>query len=955
MSGRERICLLIAVALSVAHTFVYAQESVLSLQRMGAGVPAGWRVEASASDWSAEPSPGPLGVGAARIQFHDSGYVEIKSPGQFMKPDVLYALALYMRSEPAVAKVEVSLRDNDREEVSFLKETVTVTETWQRMTCHCVLPKSLKGRYWLDFRMEGEDCQLWVDGLWLGEVAQPPDKEWQPKMYPAAVVLEPQARWGVVVGEQTMRVNAKVVGVTQPGCQLRLHAVHTNGQDAELPLVDLSSGGIWQGSFDIKGDVSRPFGMLRVEGEVVDADGTILSPKSETLLAHVLPPIPGPLPESPFGVHVSLREPDLTVVSKLGYKWCRLHDADASTKWGVAEPAPGKWLWFDDKIALAQKHGLSVLGMLDGAPAWESGDMDKGYWSIYHAPKDIEKWRNYVRTVVRHYQGVINEWEVWNEPWDLYRFFQAGSPPLYSKLLKTAYEEAKLTNPACTVAGLDTYPPFWEASVLSFGAYPYYDTATWHRYDPNLQGRPRDAIACVTDRINAEQAKYGSPRPLFCSEGGIDVTLFHGSFFSFADPVIAGDWSRGADAYARMYLGIIASGNKRFISYSMHTHPRHGTSTHMMVEPNFLMRPMHAALSALAYFTDGATYTQRLAPAHDVTALIFQHKKDHLFPHEPGMVAVLFANGEDPEDLPRPIPASIRCFDRFGNPIFRVTQATRGPVYLMADKAHAITLTDALKPLEECLPEESSIDGLIAETGSALAKNSPPLWTLFSSQTAVLILPKKEGIAVIPRQELKPESRGLTSVSWPANFQISHKVIQPAGCFTMGAFDLSGDREAWRAVFSAVQDGPGDSWRYTCLALIPQGDESDPVEMLGVDSVLRVWEQCFVEAETDKLYATFRPAPCAVAAATRNGEYFTFDRFEYLVAMLNTAVLWGPAARSSITMEEYAVRPGIAAVRGTWKLSSLAFGIGNYPFIASLVQEGEGWKLAALCIGPEPD
>lgn len=954
MAGRERICVLIAVMAGIVPAFTYAQESVLSLQRMGAGIPAGWRVEAHASDWSAESASGPLGAGSARIQFHDSGYIEIKSPGQLMKPDVLYALALYMRSEPAGAKVKMSLRDNDGEEAVFWGETFTAPASWQRMTCHGVLPKSIKGRYWLDLRVEGKDCQLWVDGLWLGEVNQPPDKDWQPKIHPASVVLEPQARWGVVAGEETMRVNVKVAGAMPSGCQLRLHAVHTNGQDAALPLVDLPSGGIWQGSFDIQGDVSRPFGMVRVEGEVVDADGTVLSPKGETLLAHVLPPIPGPLPESPFGVHVSLREPDLTVVSKLGYKWCRIHDADASTKWGVAEPEPGKWLWFDDKIALAKKHGVSVLGMLDGAPAWESGDTDSGYWSIYRAPKDIEKWKQYVRTMVRHYRDVINEWEVWNEPWDLNRFFQAGSPPLYSKLLKTAYEEAKLTNPACTVAGLDTYPPVWEASVLSFGAYPYYDTATWHRYDPNLQGRPGDAIARVTDRINAEQEKYGPPRPLFCSEGGIDVTLFHGSFFSFADPVIVGDWSRGADAYARMYLSVIASGNTRFISYSMHTHPRHGVSSHMMVEPNFLMRPMHVALSALAHFIDGAAYIQRLAPAHDVTALIFQHAKGHLFPRDPGIVAVLFANGEDPEDLPRPIPASIRCFDRFGNPIFRVTQATRGPVYLMADMPHAAALTDTLKPMEEHPPGDPSIEGLMAVTGSALAKNTPPLWTLFSSQTAALIFRKEGEVKVIPRQELKPKYRVLTSVSRPDISHVSHKAIQPAGCFTMGAFDLSMGREAWRAVFCAVQDGPGDSWRYTCLTLIPKGAESDPVEMLGVDSVLRVWEHCFVEAETDKLYATFRSSPCAVAAATKNGEYFTFDRFEYLVAMLNTAVLWGPAARSSITMDEYMAGSGIAAVRGTWKLSSLAFGIGNYPFTATLIQDDRRWKLAALCIGPEP-
>ncbi len=933
--------------------FVNAQESVLSLQRMGAGAPGGWRVEKEHCNWHAEQEPGPLGVGAARFQFPGPGYIELRSPGQFLKRDAQYAVALYVRSEPPGGKIELSLHDNDREDERFLGDSFIARESWQRVICQGVLKKSLKERYFLKVRISGEACSVWADGLWLGEVTQPVTEEWRPAYYSASVVLEPEAAWGVVTGNEPLRIKATVSGAWPSGSRLRFQAFHTNGQTAELPALSLPAVELWQENFAVTGDIGCPFGMLRVEAVLADPEGKALSPKSETLLAHVPEPLPGPMPDSPFGVHVKLREPDLAAVAKLGYKWCRIHDADASTKWGVAEPEPGKWVWFDEKLSLPKKHGLCVLGMLDGAPAWESGDTDSGYWSIYHAPKDIAHWKNYVRAMAGHYRGMIDAWEVWNEPWDLFRFFQAGSPPLYCKLLKAACEEAKQVNPECTIAGLDTYPPFWEAAVLSFGAYPYYDTASWHRYDPNLQGRPNDSIARVTARINNEQSKYGPPRPLFCSEGGIDVTMFHGSFFSFADPAIMGDWRRGADAYARMYLGIMASGNTRFISYSMHEQPRHGTATHMMVEPGFLMRPMHSALAALAHFVDGASFVERLAPAHDITAMVFHHNQDRPFAPAPATVVALFANGEDPEELPRSLPATLQCFDRFGNPVAPPENATRSPVYLVAGDHEGSALMEALRSVPETIPATPpAVDQLLEDTCAALAKNTPALWTLFSSQTAALLLPQAGKTAVFTRASLKSLGGGGAPFPFPANLQVIRKTIQPAGCFSVGAFDLADGREQWRAVFGAVQDGPGHSWRYTALTLIPQGAAPEPEKAHAVDAVLRVWEQCFLKARTEALYDTFRPTPCSVAAATMNGEYFTFDRFDYLVTMLNTAVLWGPAAKSVMKIEECPLQQDVAAVRGVWKFSSLAFGIGDFPFTASLVQEQNEWKLAALCIGP---
>ena len=657
---------LVALAAAEAQVSPPAPGNLLCLERMGAGAPGGWRVDGANYAWESESEPGPLGVGAARIRFEGSGCLMLDSPARKMRAGAGHAAGLWIRSDPPGASVHIEVSDNDWK--TYLETEAVAAESWQHVSLQGELPKAVKGRYYLTLDARGNDCTLWMDGLWLGECEGPVGPDWNPPVHPASVTLEPVAGWGVVTGANPMQVKACVVGVTRKNCRLELRAVHTNGATADLPPIALDDSGAWRGTFEAAGEIAKPFGMLRVEAVVKDPDGKALSPMTETLLARAPEPVPGPLPASFFGVHVGLRDPDAEAVAKLGYKWCRIHDADRSTKWGIAEPEPGKWMWFDDEVALPGKHGLRILGLLDGSPPWESGTKKTGYFSIYHAPRSIDNWRNYVRQVVTHYAGAIDDWEVWNEPWDMARFFAGGTPKLYAQLLQAAYEEAKAANPECTVVGIDTYPPFWEKAVLALGAYPHYDVLSWHRYDPALLGRPDDSIALVAQRIRDAQATYGAPKPLLCSEGGTDVTPFHGSFFSFADPGIMGDWSLGADRYARMFLSTIAAGNQRFIAYSVHNHPRHGLPTHMLIEPNYLLRPMHLTLAALAHFIDGSRFEERLAPAHDISALVFSQPDARLWAKGPSTVVVLYANGPEPEDLPKTIPTGIRCFDRWANP-----------------------------------------------------------------------------------------------------------------------------------------------------------------------------------------------------------------------------------------------------------------------------------------------
>ncbi len=936
---------------------------LLNFHRMGAGAPAGWRVDGQDYAWEANAADGTgkesrvFQPGSAKIVFGEHGRVELQSPVIYLPAGASCLTELRLASDPPGARVSITLNDNETDRATAVQVSRTAALEEQHIVLTATPERAFKDRYYFTLTAEGKNTTLWLDCLKLLYTTGDAPAEWEPTgFYSLGFVLEPVAPWGVVTGDAPLLVRAKVAGKIPEETTLTLRVVHTAGKTGVLPEIELEAGRYWEKKLEITGDAAQPYGMMRVEGIIRSNTGGEYA-RTETLLARVPEPVPGPVPDSPFGIHVSLREPDLEAVARLGYKWCRIHDASTITKWGYIEPEPGLWIWHDDQVALAHKHGLHILGMLDSAPPWASGTDQDGYFRVYHPPKNAEDWRNYVRSVVTHYRGKIDHWEVWNEPWDMFRFFQGGTPQLYAELLKAAYEEAKAANPDCTILGIDTYPPLWDVAVLALGAYPYYDILSWHRYDPNLPGRPGDSFARVSARLNAEQAKYGPPKPLVFSEGGPDVTLYHGSFFSFADPEVVGDWSRGADLYPRMFLSAIAAGNQRFFAYSVHSQPRHGQSTHMLIEPGYLLRPMHATLAALAHFIEGAQFERRTAPAPDVSALIFRQDNLRPYANGPSTVVVLYADGEHPEPLPRRIPDSVRCFDRWGNPISAPRDATRGLTYLVADQNDATLL----EVIEDAAPDtlivhespRALLEAMVAAMAARDARNAP-LWPFLSAQASLLLRGDETQAHMATRPELRRDA-AAARFRLPSDAHLVDFSERPAGPFIVGTATVATETEAWDAAYAATQDGLGNSWRLLWLAMAPrrhEGATEAPAERRdGVVNALKLWEKSLIEAHTRSLHENLYDGPCSMASATLNGEYFVFDDPQYLITMMNTAVLWGPAQASAMTLDHVIVNGPLALVVGRWNIASLAFAFGEYGIAAALIEVDGVWRIVTICAG----
>lgn len=71
---------LLFVALVFVGLEATTSQNPITFERMGAGVPAGWRVTGQNYSWTAQPGAGPAGTDAARLGFTQKGSVKLESP-----------------------------------------------------------------------------------------------------------------------------------------------------------------------------------------------------------------------------------------------------------------------------------------------------------------------------------------------------------------------------------------------------------------------------------------------------------------------------------------------------------------------------------------------------------------------------------------------------------------------------------------------------------------------------------------------------------------------------------------------------------------------------------------------------------------------------------------------------------------------------------------------------------
>lgn len=186
---------------------------------------------------------------------------------------------------------------------------------------------------------------------------------------------------------------------------------------------------------------------------------------------------------------------------------------DAYTTWPMLEPQRGSWDFkrLDKYVAMAALTGVDILLPLGLSPSWAS--MRPNEPSAYKPgnaaePRDMDDWRNYVRTVAERYKGRIRRYELWNEP-NLKNFY-SGSVETMRDLAREAYAILKQVDsgnlfaaPATTEGGkqLD-----WLDRYLALGGGQFMDVLSHHFYVPRVA--PELMLPMVED-VRKIMARYG--------------------------------------------------------------------------------------------------------------------------------------------------------------------------------------------------------------------------------------------------------------------------------------------------------------------------------------------------------------------------------------------------------------------------------------------------------------
>ena len=99
---------------------------------------------------------------------------------------------------------------------------------------------------------------------------------------------------------------------------------------------------------------------------------------------------------------------------------------------------------------LAKEHGILTLGILGFPARWASTAPPDEPRPHTYAP-DLEAWAAYAEAVAKQYRGVIDHWEIWNEPNITVFWNPDPAPEQLWPVIQTGYPALKRGNPDCVV------------------------------------------------------------------------------------------------------------------------------------------------------------------------------------------------------------------------------------------------------------------------------------------------------------------------------------------------------------------------------------------------------------------------------------------------------------------------------------------------------------------------
>ena len=597
------------------------QGNLLSGGSFESGVSFGWssRVEAPPDALLDNPriesaTPGKIGARCLKFSVPLGGAGTISTPVTSANFGRTHTLSLWMRAQDPGTLVQIALVGRPG-----LIHSVRVGPTWQRVTTSFEMPflPFVRIAFYLAERQTART--LWMDGVTLEER---PDAS--PDYVPDAPheMTLTMARGGNILFDgEDATANLSVAPAPPPGATVQVSYQPLGGQMTEWRDLPAAQNSLALPTFDGRR------GMWKLRAQLQSADKTPLSSPVELVWARLPRPREVAPQNSFFGLHVPLIPAYLNIARNTGHTWNRLHDTSDVTKWGQTEPQAGQFRFYDQAVAASNQAGLHVLGMLDGAPEWTTTQPRAGYWAAWNIPDKpgmTQEWSRYVETVVGHYKGQIDDWEVWNEPWGrwwLHSGNPAATPEFYAELLRLAHDAAHRANPDALVVGVDTYPGYedsWTRPVLRAARDNPFEALSFHDYNDAFQGGPNARPLVNVESLRAQMKESGEERPLWNTEGG------PGPIGSFYAPQTGGLSADLQPAWIVRYdVTHMGAGVRRFFLYAMLTGSAMGETQYHVTEHDNAIRPILAARAVLAYLVDGSGTPTLSHPAPGVDSYDF--------------------------------------------------------------------------------------------------------------------------------------------------------------------------------------------------------------------------------------------------------------------------------------------------------------------------------------------
>ena len=344
---------------------------------------------------------------------------------------------------------------------------------------------------------------------------------------------------------------------------------------------------VFQKNNMLKADLRFSFALLAIAALICSF--TAMAGSDTTLI-----PSQSPIPADFFSLNILFHPNTKVSWPAVPFRGWRVWHA----LWYDLEPQKGKWQFdhLDALVDSAQKHGAEIDLILAYSPAWASSKSDpQADWVPGSSGplRDINDWKDYVRTVATRYKGRIHVYELWNEPDRPHAWL--GDMDSMIQMVREASQILKAIDPTITVVSPSPETakgPDWLNDFLKKGGGQYVDAIGYHFYLP--QSGPPEEVVPIIQRVKTVMSQNGvGNKPLWNTEAG------------WHEPKPFPSQGLAAAYVARSYILNWAAGVSRFYWYCWDNH--NWTSLEVTMPDNATLRPAGQAYATIQQWLVGAS------------------------------------------------------------------------------------------------------------------------------------------------------------------------------------------------------------------------------------------------------------------------------------------------------------------------------------------------------------